>query len=169
MTSQGSSISASQEEIVYNVDTSITKDSSDINTLIWSKVIQDVPHKNVGNRCDGALRVGGVIARTSHSIVRGDEMDFAVRVLEPEPATWHNGYDIFFVIYTLKIWDLIIAFNEGSVHLANWVITDLGIEVGSKGWVSDTRCPVGNSFDVNARWEIEDHMKGGQLRKSSTE
>lgn len=96
-----------------------TINSSDINSLIWPKMIQNIPNENVRDSIYGTASFSRIIAGTSNSIVRSNDMDFSMRMLEPEPAPWDYGNDIFFVIDALEIGNLVVTLYQGSSECQN--------------------------------------------------
>lgn len=88
---------------------SSAEDGAHVNTLVRSKVIEDVGLEDVGHGRNGALRVGRIIiTRARNSIIVAQNVHFTVRVLEPEASPGNNGNGVDLVVNVLEVRYLII-------------------------------------------------------------
>lgn len=125
-------------------------ESANVDPLVWTQVVEDVPLEDGWHGFDGALGVRGIVdARAGHGVSRGHDVYFALWVRVAETAAWEDGDQVALVVDPLEV---------GHLRAEERRIREV-----AHSWRT-----VGDGTNMNARWEVHDHHKSVELREGST-
>lgn len=79
-------------------------ESANVDPLVWTQVVEDVPLEDGWHGFDGALGVRGVVdARAGHGVSGRHDVDLALWVRVAETAAREDGDQVAFVVDPLEV------------------------------------------------------------------